>query len=253
MPKIEREDIIAIINTFNGGENVLDFNDVSFSSFTLDSIGFDLREEYNGSNTRVLELFYLDESKKTNDKVKLLKDLLDYYNRKGKEKFKTRLFVPAGIPEIKAIQVSNLQKCKEIVERFKTSSFVVNEEINVEEGIDVLLDNAEKYVKSDIKVAVEKIWDAFERIKTFYVDSSQGIDKKRSVAKLIDQIANGNSSLRDEIDKEFILLTKIGNDYRIRHHETTKIEITDEEQYRYLFNRCFSLIKLAIVTIDKNK
>lgn len=121
------------------------------------------------------------------------------------------------------------------------------------ELIHVLLDNAEKYVKSDIKVAVEKIWDAFERIKTFYVDSSQGIDKKRSVAKLIDQIANGNNSLRDEIEKEFILLTKIGNDYRIRHHETTKIEITDEEQYRYLFNRCFSLIKLAIVTIGKNK
>lgn len=253
MPKIEREDIIAIINVFNKGEEILDFSDTSFSSFTLNSIGLNLREEYLGTNIKVLELFYLDESKKTSDKVKLLKDLLAYYDRKEKEMFRTTLFVPAGNQAIKAIRLSNLRKCQDIIERFRVGTFVVNEEIKVEDGIDILLDEAEKYSKADIKVAVEKMWDTLERIKTFYVDSTKRIDKKKSCEKLIDFMSSGNSNLRVEIENEFLLLTKIGNDYRIRHHETTKIEITDDEHYRYLFNRCFSLIKLAIVTINKNK
>jgi len=41
-------------------------------------------------------------------------------------------------------------------------------------------------------------------------------------------------------------LTSIGNKYRIRHHETDKIDITDVRYYDYLFNRCLSLIALAI-------
>lgn len=178
MPKIEREDIIAIINVFNNGEDILDFTDTSFSSFTLKSIGLNLMEEYSGTNSKVLELFYLDEFKKTSDKVKLLKDLLAYYDEKEKEMFRTTLFLPARNQAIKAIRLSNLRKCQDIIERFKVGTFVVNEEIKVEDGIDTLLDEAEKYVKTDIKVAVEKMWDTFERTKTIYVDSNKGIDKK---------------------------------------------------------------------------
>lgn len=44
---------------------------------------------------------------------------------------------------------------------------------------------------------------------------------------------------------EFLVLTMIGNDFRIRHHETNKIDINGNKHYEYLFNRCYSLIKAA--------
>lgn len=50
----------------------------------------------------------------------------------------------------------------------------------------------------------------------------------------------------DLFDNEFKTLTEIGNNYRIRHHETYKVEITDISHYDYFFNRCLSLMALAI-------
>lgn len=59
-------------------------------------------------------------------------------------------------------------------------------------------------------------------------------------------MAGGNSDYVDLFNEEFKMLTSIGNKYRIRHHETDKIDITDVRYYDYLFNRCLSLIALAI-------
>lgn len=90
--------------------------------------------------------------------------------------------------------------------------------------------------------SVEKIWDALERLKTYYTR----LNKSQSITKIVNDMANGNSNFINLFDNEFIQLTKIGNDYRIRHHETNKFEITDERYYDYFFNRCLSLIALAI-------
>lgn len=90
--------------------------------------------------------------------------------------------------------------------------------------------------------SVEKIWDAFERLKTYYTS----LNKRDSSAKIVNDMANGNSNFINLFNDEFKTLTKIGNDYRIRHHETNKIDITDVRYYDYLFNRCLSLIALAI-------
>lgn len=92
------------------------------------------------------------------------------------------------------------------------------------------------------KDAVEKLWDAFERLKTYYTN----LDKKKSADKIIKDIANGNESIFAMLENEFKTLTDIGNTYRIRHHETDKIDIDDERHYDYFFNRCLSLIALAI-------
>lgn len=59
-------------------------------------------------------------------------------------------------------------------------------------------------------------------------------------------MANGNGEFIDLFNNEFKSLTNIGNKYRIRHHETDKIDIIDDRYYDYLFNRCLSLIALAI-------
>lgn len=90
--------------------------------------------------------------------------------------------------------------------------------------------------------SVEKIWDALERLKTYYTN----LDKRGSVTKVVNDMSNGNSEFIEIFNTEFMALTDIGNDFRIRHHETNKTDITDNRHYDYFFNRCLSLIALAI-------
>ena len=96
---------------------------------------------------------------------------------------------------------------------------------------------------SEKQTAVEKLWDAFERLKSYYGTDKQ---KKASVIKIVEDISNNNSIYITLFNEEFDKLTKIGNDYRIRHHEMNKIEITDINYYDYFFQRCFALIDLAL-------
>lgn len=90
--------------------------------------------------------------------------------------------------------------------------------------------------------SVEKIWDALERLKTYYTS----LDKRGSVTKVVNGMSNGIDEFITIFDTEFRTLTDIGNKFRIRHHETNKIDITDNRHYDYFFNRCLSLIALAI-------
>lgn len=90
--------------------------------------------------------------------------------------------------------------------------------------------------------SVEKIWDALERLKTYYT----ALDKKKSAEKVVEYMSGGQAAYQTVFNEEFLALTKIGNNFRIRHHETDKIEITDNRYYDYFFNRCLSLIALAI-------
>ena len=70
--------------------------------------------------------------------------------------------------------------------------------------------------------------------------------KKESIKKIITDISNGNAGIFELINNEYNALTKIGNDYRIRHHERNKIDIYDIEYYDYLFDRCLCLINLTL-------
>jgi len=81
-----------------------------------------------------------------------------------------------------------------------------------------------------------------ERLKTYYTS----LDKKNSVSKIVNDMASGRDEFIKLFNNEFIALTNIGNDFRIRHHETNKIDITDNRHYDYFFNRCLSLIALAL-------
>ena len=94
----------------------------------------------------------------------------------------------------------------------------------------------------DQKDAVEKIWDAFERLKTYYTNKN----KKESADQIIGDMSDGKDAYIELFTAEFKLLTEIGNKYRIRHHETNKIDITDIRHYDYFFNRCLALIGTAI-------
>ena len=95
---------------------------------------------------------------------------------------------------------------------------------------------------ADIRDAVEKLWDAYERLKSYYTT----MKKEKSAEKIVNDMAAEQAPYVTLFDTEFRALTKIGNDFRIRHHETDKVEITDVRYYDYFFNRCLSLIALAI-------
>lgn len=113
-----------------------------------------------------------------------------------------------------------------------------------ETGLKELLQDAAKYYdEGNVKIAVEKLWDAFERLKTYYFPS---LDKKKSTEKIITAMSTGNDYYKELFDKEFKELTTIGNSYTIRHHETSKIHIEDKRHYDYFYKRCLSLISIAL-------
>ena len=112
-----------------------------------------------------------------------------------------------------------------------------------------LVEQAFQYYKeARIDTATEKIWDAFERIKTFY----KQYDKKGSITKLIDIVSKNNAEYREMVEEEFTSLTKLGNDFRVRHHETNKKDICCKEHYDYLFHRCIAVLRLVTSVLREN-
>lgn len=116
-----------------------------------------------------------------------------------------------------------------------------------EAGLEELIRTAEDlYNKGEYSYAVEKIWDAFERIKTYYPT----LDKKKSAEKIINDISYGNEHIKKMFDNEFKVLTDTGNSYRIRHHEINKIDISKELHYKYFYKRCLVLISVIVENLQ---
>ena len=116
-----------------------------------------------------------------------------------------------------------------------------------EKGLNDYLNQAEKYYKEgNYPIAVEKLWDAYERLKTYY----PSLDKKGNTQKMSSDFSNNNDNIKELVYNEFGFLTKVGNNYTIRHTETNKIRISDDNHYKYLYKRCFSLISLILEDIE---
>lgn len=92
------------------------------------------------------------------------------------------------------------------------------------------------------KMAVEKIWDALENLKTYFKDSA----KKQADQKVSDILASQNEQVSKIFEKEFSELGNIGNNYHIRHYNDIQVQVTDSRHYDYFFNRCLSLISLSL-------
>ena len=99
-----------------------------------------------------------------------------------------------------------------------------------------------QYGKNKARDSVEKLWDAFERMKSYYGDKS----KKESAEEIVSDMSEGSEIYKKLFNEEFKYLTNIGNDFRIRHHERNRIEIDNDNYYDYFFNRCLSLMVIAI-------
>lgn len=187
----------------------------------------DVKEEWNHpmyKNYKIIECF---------DTYKVFNDFKNEINE---------LFLEAGL----LYKLTNKKIIERIVENTPLT-IEIEESINQvsESGVRELLKDAIALYKTPTlsarKDSVEKIWDALERLKTYY-----SADKKQSVPKLIKDMGNSEDEFIEIFKEEFTKLTSIGNNFRIRHHEINKIDITDLKHYDYFFNRCLSLIGLAI-------
>lgn len=105
------------------------------------------------------------------------------------------------------------------------------------------------YKDAKIDIATEKVWDAFERIKTYYLQC----DKKTSADRLLDIMSKGCTDYKAMLQEEFSALTRLGNEFRIRHHETNKKDICFNEHFDYLFHRCLTVLKLATSVLSEVK
>jgi hypothetical protein len=102
----------------------------------------------------------------------------------------------------------------------------------------------EKFLNRDLIVrreALEKLWDAWERLKSL----SDPSDKKRSTKMLLDH-GSAEPNLRNRIEVEAKQLTEIGNEFLIRHTEVNKVPLTESIHVDYLFHRLFSLIRMLL-------
>lgn len=97
------------------------------------------------------------------------------------------------------------------------------------------------------RVAVEKLWDAWERLKTL-LDTNPVIGNKM----LLD-IAGDEQKFRALLEDDANKLYGAGNDFHIRHFKTSSTEITRIEQYDYLFHRLFALVNLLLVSLKNRK
>jgi hypothetical protein len=118
--------------------------------------------------------------------------------------------------------------------------------------LDNLLNNSiKKYLDPDSDVheeSLEKLWDAWERLKTI----EPGKDKKISVTILLDKVTK-EPNFRKIIEDDASELTDIGNIFRIRHSETDTIQIGSKKHVDYLFHRMFSLIWLILIKTNRLK
>jgi hypothetical protein len=111
--------------------------------------------------------------------------------------------------------------------------------------LDRLLETArEKFLNRSLdirKEGLEKLWDAWERLKTI----EKGKDKPAQVKAILDRSAT-EPVLRERLETEARELNFIGNNLMIRHTEVGKPPIGESAQVDYLFHRMFAMIRLLL-------
>ena len=95
----------------------------------------------------------------------------------------------------------------------------------------------------DRPIALQNIWDAFERIKTI----EPGPGKQASMPALLDKVAAGR--MRDFLEHEARALSSIGNNTQIRHFEVDKPALSAAE-IDYLYVRMTGFLVHLLRSLD---
>jgi hypothetical protein len=117
--------------------------------------------------------------------------------------------------------------------------------------LDRLLETARaKFLNRSLEVwkeGLEKLWDAWERLKTV----ERGKDKSAQVKAIRDKAAT-EPIFRERLEGEARELNFIGNNLMIRHTEVGKPPIVKSEQVDYLFHRMFAMVQLLLKSTSRS-
>ncbi|MDW8743705.1 hypothetical protein Q7W37_11910 [Streptococcus suis] len=136
---------------------------------------------------------------------------------------------------------------------YNSAKVIVNTHLQVADiTVNELIEESKLYIRKNSidekQIALEKIWDAFERFKTYF-----GEDKKKSILQILKIVSNGNQSLFEELEKECRSLTDIGNKFQIRHFEINKSKLDSVESKEYLYFRMLSFLGYCIPVLSSSK
>lgn len=170
-------------------------------------------------------------------------DHLSYDQEEGRAKFEqdiNRFFERNGLAfELKHGEVTRMAPTG-LQEALATTIFATGDH-----DLDRLLETArEKFLNRALEIrkeGLEKLWDAWERLKTI----EPGADKPAQVKAILDKAA-AEPVYRARLELEARELNFIGNNLMIRHTEVGKPPISDSAQVDYLFHRMFSIIRLLL-------
>ena len=111
--------------------------------------------------------------------------------------------------------------------------------------LDDLIEQARKGYLSrhpgDRATAIERLWDAFERLKTLDIPGDG--NKKQSVTALLAKIPD--TAVRSVVESEMTTLTNVGNEFMVRHFETGKHPVPAEAS-DYIAGRILNLLMFLL-------
>lgn len=147
-----------------------------------------------------------------------------------------------SVEEIEPLDLSlllelNIDHINPFNKKIKTHDCTINEIVAISKSF---------FEKGSFQEALEKVWDAFERMKSLFDNN-----KKKSVEFLIESLSNGLSV--ETLNNEFKELTSIGNSYQIRHYEKDKLPLKDDREKEYLYYRMLNLLSFCSKVIEKPK
>lgn len=93
--------------------------------------------------------------------------------------------------------------------------------------------------------ALESLVDAYERLKTI-----EDPNKKISTKAILSRVSPFEA-IQQSLDDDMKVLTKIANDFTIRHHEMTKRKLGDDDYTEYLFYAYYNVIRLILKKYGK--
>ncbi|RYA23360.1 hypothetical protein CRU96_08320 [Malaciobacter halophilus] len=181
---------------------------------------------------------YIDENNFNCEYVEMEMDFDSFY-KNAQKVFED--FIKDSIEEKDGFNLSAVLDLNINIELLFDSKANTNDkELNI-----LIEDSKTRFLANDKQIGLEKLWDAFERLKTYYESN-----KKISGNKIVEIISENFD--KNLIENEFQTLTKIGNNYRIRHHEKGKKELSNKH-INYFYFRMLSLIDLYLMYYNETE
>lgn len=247
LPNAVRHQLFKVMNEYNEILYLTDETNWNYTKYNSEYVLEDINKFYIPKHYVNKELVEIKEFKDFQEGTSPLTvfDVIESFNRQitKSSQFENEINAIFKLNNI------NVELRNGEIHSISNKAIGLDDSTNINEaGLEELIRIAEDlYNKGNYSYAVEKIWDAFERIKTYYYPT---LDKKKSVEKIINDISYGNEHIKKMFDIEFKVLTDIGNSYRIRHHEINKIDISKELHYKYFYKRCLALISVLLENLQ---